>query len=63
VNPLELQEVGVAIISRQSAHEGGKAVSPTHRPHLPPQEISLAVISFKTFIDASVMMGPEGLSQ
>jgi hypothetical protein len=23
-------------ISRQSAHEGGKVVSPTHRPSLPP---------------------------
>jgi hypothetical protein len=23
-------------ISRQSAHEGGKVVSPTHRPPLPP---------------------------
>jgi hypothetical protein len=26
-------------ISRQSAHEGGKVVSPTHRPHLPPGNI------------------------
>jgi len=24
-------------ISRQSAHEGGKVVSPTHRPHLLPR--------------------------
>ena len=30
--PLELQAVR---ISRQSAHEGGKVVSPTHRPPLP----------------------------
>jgi hypothetical protein len=26
-------------ISRQSAHEGGKVVSPTHRPSLPPGRI------------------------
>jgi hypothetical protein len=25
--------------SRQSAHEGGKVVSPTHRPPLPPGNI------------------------
>jgi hypothetical protein len=27
-------------ILRQSAHEGGKVVSPTHRPHLPPRNYS-----------------------
>jgi hypothetical protein len=27
-------------ISRQSAHEGGKVVSPTHRPRLPPRKYS-----------------------
>ena len=27
-------------ISWQSAHEGGKAVSPKHRPHLPPRKYS-----------------------
>jgi hypothetical protein len=26
-------------ISRQSALEGGKVVSPMHRPHLPPENI------------------------
>jgi len=25
-------------ISRQSAHEGGRVVSPTHRPPLPPRK-------------------------
>jgi len=34
-------------ISRQSAHEGGKVVSPTHRPPLPPQEIFLVLISVR----------------
>jgi hypothetical protein len=32
--PLGLQEAETPRISRQSAHEGGKAVSPTHRPPL-----------------------------
>ena len=27
-------------ISRHSAHKGGKVVSPTHRPYLPPRNIS-----------------------
>jgi len=27
-------------ISRQSAHEGGKVVSPTHRPPVPPRKYS-----------------------
>ena len=31
-------------ISRQSAHEGGKVISPTHRPPLSPQEIFLVLI-------------------
>jgi hypothetical protein len=26
-------------ISRQSAHEGGRVVSPTHQPPLPPENI------------------------
>jgi hypothetical protein len=28
-------------------HEGGKVVSPTHRPPLPPQEIFLVLISVR----------------
>jgi hypothetical protein len=34
--PLGLQEVEVHRIFRQSAHEGGKVFSTTHRPPLPP---------------------------
>jgi len=30
----------VSQISRKSAHEGGKVVSPTHRPPLPPGNIA-----------------------
>ena len=32
-------------ISRQLAHEGGKVVSPTHRPPFTTQEIFLVLIS------------------
>jgi hypothetical protein len=43
--PLGLQEVEASRISRQSAHDGGKVVSPKHRPLLPPREIPLLIIS------------------
>jgi len=33
--PLGIQEIGASRISNQSAYEGGKVVSPTHRPPLP----------------------------
>jgi hypothetical protein len=33
-----LKEVVAARIYRQSAHEGGKVVSPSQGPHLPPPE-------------------------
>jgi len=38
--PEGYQEVEVPRISRQSAHEGGTVVSPTHRPSLPPRKYS-----------------------
>ena len=38
--PLWLQEVEGPRISRQSAYEGGKVVSPTHQPPLPPGRYS-----------------------
>ena len=34
------QEIEATTLSRQSAHEGGKVVSPTHRPPLPPGDIT-----------------------
>jgi len=34
---LWIQEFEAARISRESAHEGGKVVSPMRRPHLPPR--------------------------
>jgi hypothetical protein len=48
-------------ISKQSAHEGGKAVSPTHRPSLTPRRL-LALISVKGWVDSRDTMRPEGLS-
>ena len=36
----DLQEVEAPRIFRQSAHEGCKIVSPTHRPSLPPVKIT-----------------------
>jgi hypothetical protein len=39
--PLELQEVEVPRISRQSLHEGDKVVNPMRRPSLP-QEMSMS---------------------
>ena len=50
--PLGLQQAEASRISRQSVHEGGKFVSPTHRPPLPPsQEISLVLISVRDSVD------------
>jgi hypothetical protein len=37
--PLRLQEVEVSRVSGQSANQGGKVVSPTNRPSLPPEKI------------------------
>jgi hypothetical protein len=38
--PLGFQEVEAPRFFRQSAHEGGKVVSPTHQPPLPPRKYS-----------------------
>ena len=36
--PIEARKVETPRISRQLLHEGGKVVSPTHRPSLSPEE-------------------------
>jgi len=49
-------------ISRQSAHGGGRVVSPTHRPPLP-QQIFLVLISVRSWISPRAIVGPEGVFQ
>jgi hypothetical protein len=46
----------------QSTHEGGKVVSPTHRPPLP-QEIFLILTSVRGRVDPRAIVRPEGLCQ
>jgi hypothetical protein len=45
--PLGLQEVKASRMDRKLAHDGGKIVSPGHRPLLPAQEIRLLLISVR----------------
>jgi len=49
-------------ISRQLAHEGGKVVSPTHRPPFP-QEIFPVLISVRGWVNPWATAQPEGLCQ
>jgi hypothetical protein len=48
---LGLHKVEVPKISRQSAHESGKVVSPTHRQPFPPRGISLVLIYVRSPVD------------
>jgi len=49
-------------ISRQSAHEGGKVVSPTHRPPLPLGNIP-GTRFFRGWVNPRTIVRPEGLCQ
>jgi hypothetical protein len=53
---LRLQEVEAPRISRQSAHEGGKAVSPKLWPHLPTKVVGVP----GTHYCYSLSGGPQG---
>jgi len=49
-------------ISKQSAHEGGNVVSPTHRPSLP-HETLLVLISVRIWDNSRAIVRPEVLCQ
>jgi hypothetical protein len=48
-------------ISRQSAHQSGEVVSPTHRPPLPPELFLVVLISVRGWVNPRVIVRPEGL--
>jgi len=50
-------------ISRQMAHEGGKVVSPTHRPPLPPRKYSWYSFLLEAESTPGSLVHPEGLCQ
>jgi hypothetical protein len=50
-------------ILRQSAHVGGKVVSPTHPPGFTTREIFLVLISVRGWVNPRAIVRPEGLCQ
>jgi len=43
-----------------TAQDGGKIISPTHRPPLPPQEMLPVLISVRGCVDPRAILRPEG---
>jgi hypothetical protein len=58
--PLPLREVEAPTICRQTAHEGGKVVSPMHWPPLP-QDIFLVPFSISGSVNPRAIVRPERL--
>jgi hypothetical protein len=58
-----LQEFQAPRNCSQSAHEGGKIVSPTHRPPVTPLDILLALISVRGWVDSRAIVRLEGFSK
>ena len=54
---------GGSQISRQSPHEGGKVVSPTHRPPLPPRKYSWYSFLLEAEPTSRAIVRPEWLCQ
>ena len=57
LRPIQAQSIPVgrvSQISKQLAHEGGKVVSPTHRPPLPPRKHSW----YSILLEAESTTGP-----
>jgi hypothetical protein len=50
-------------ICRQSAHEGGKVVSPTHRPPLPPRKYSWYSFLLRGWVDPRAIVRLKRLCQ
>jgi hypothetical protein len=50
-------------ISRQSAYEGGKVVSPKYAPPLTPRDTFLVLISVRACVNPRAIVRPEGLCQ
>ena len=60
---LGLQEVEASRISGQSAHDGGKAVSPTLRSSLSPGRYPWYSFLLRDCVDPRTIVRPAGLSQ